>query len=150
MAANIGSGQPTHCALVLAREPYLLFNYKANQDYTVRVRYLTKNCGTNAAGDTEVLAIDNKEEIPLLPSEYHHLLILLIGKMLSGELKGVRNKDGSLRYPGMESAYAYYAEQYEMQLAKDLRHARRRTIDRRQAAFKFGGIENYVNEYGWH
>jgi hypothetical protein len=47
MAATLSTGKPTHCAVVNTYAPYLIFNYKADQAYVVRYKYLSKKRRTH-------------------------------------------------------------------------------------------------------
>lgn len=128
-------------ALVMARQPYLLFNVKCDEAYVCRVRYISTNHATNAAGTAEVSTIAAKTEIPNLPKEYHRLVRLLAGKILSEELASLTNKDQTPRFSGMQQAAEFYNVEYEKQLAKDLASARRKSIDKMPRAFEFCGAE---------
>jgi hypothetical protein len=92
---------------------------------------------------TEVATISSSGELPNLPRQFHELVYLKTAEMIAADLATITNADGTPRYPGAASTAEVFKQRYAEQLAIDTRHARRRHIDLGQAAFKFGGIENY-------
>ena len=138
---SITTGRPRFAAVIRTRQPYVLFEQKLESAYTVRVRYLSLNKGTDASGGTEVLNFTSRTEIPILPQQYHRLVLLCAGKFIAGELKDLRDPNGNLRYPGLAGAYEYFATEYESQLVKDKELATRRVITRTQQGFSFAGAE---------
>lgn len=141
MAETISSGRPRKAAIIRTRNPYLLFNLKADDDYVVRLFYQSKNVATNATGTSEVSSITNTSEVPILAEQYHELLIYLAGMRIAGELMVLKNKDNVPRFPGMADAFKYYEARYREQLAIDLEYARRRHISRERARYNYAGSE---------
>lgn len=138
---SVSTGKPSVAALQKARQPYVLFDKKLDANYTVRVRYLTKNVATNAAQTSEVVAITSRTEIPILPEQFHTVLMLLIGRMIAGELAPIRNRDGSIRFPGMADAFEYFNGEYEKELTRAKEKADRKYISRVPPACNWGGLE---------
>lgn len=145
---TIHTGRPRFAAVIRTRQPYVLFEKKLESSYTVRLKYLSLNKGTDSGGTNEVLNFTNRNEIPILSEEYHRLVMLCAGKIIAGELMALTDKDGSPRYPGMAKAYEYYATEYEAQLEKDKEQARRRVIARVTPGFSFAGAE--LTNYRYH
>lgn len=139
---SISSGKPRVGVTVRTRQPYVLFEVKADQDYVINLRYLSLNVGTNSSGENEVATFTSRTEIPILDVRYHRLIMLCAGKMIAGELAPLTNPDGSERYPGMSKALEYYTAEYEAQLAKDKEEASQRSIARNDTAFRFAGAES--------
>ena len=138
---NVSTGRARLATVIRTREPYVLFQDRIDSGYVVNLRYLSKNKGTDSSGATEVLNFTSRTEIPILDERYHRLIMLCAGKFISGELKNLRNPDGTERYPGMSAAYEYYVTEYETQLQKDKDEATHRNITRNPVSFGFAGAE---------
>lgn len=135
----IGSGQPTSAALVKTYNPFLLFNIKASQDFTVRIKYLSSNVGMDSTGQTPLSAFTAADDLPMLPREYHRLLMLLTAKLIAERLAVLRDQTGEVRFPGMVDAFKVFSSEYEAQLKVDMDDARRRSITRNTPAFDIAG-----------
>lgn len=140
MSIAISSGRPRQCAIVRTYAPYLIFDTKCDTVYTTRIKYISKNAGRTADGLSEVVTIANASELPNIQREFHELVFLKAAEMIAADLAMVTNGNGTPRYPGAMKTAEAFKQRYVEQLLQDTRHARRREIDRGQAAFKFGGI----------
>lgn len=138
---SVSSGRPRFAAVIRTRNPYVLFEVTTNDAYVINLRYLSRNKGTNSSGESEVLNFTNRNEIPIIPEEYHRLIVLCAGKIVAGELKNLRDSDGNLRYPSMQAAYEFFASEYAVHLEKEKEIATRRSISRNLQAFSFAGAE---------
>jgi len=146
---KITAGEPDEATVIDTPVPQLVFNRKADKDYTILIRYLTSNTALDVDGTTVQSTFTAVDQLPILPQKYHYLLYLLTGKMISQWLAGIVNEDGSLRYPGMERAYQFFSAEYLTQLQKDKRHSNKKPISRRPASFRFAGAEFFINQRGF-
>ena len=138
MSSNIITTDiPSYGTVVLAQTPFILLNTKADAVHKLRIKYLTTNTGTNAAGDSEVEVFTSKSEIPLLPKEYHNLLVELVTTLIAEDLANMTKDDGSPALPGMSGVAQLYRSKYERNLGRDIEHARRRFFDPHQRTFEY-------------
>lgn len=138
---SISTGKPSLAVLQKTLQPFVLFDKIADQAYVIRVKYLSKSAGTNAAGTSDVTSFTSRTEIPRLYEEHHELFLLLMGKIIAGELSPLTDKDGKPRFPGMQKAYQYFATEYERELQKAKEKADRRYISRVPPVCNWGGLE---------
>ena len=138
---SISTGKPALAVLHKTLNPFVMFDKIADSAYVIRVKYLSKNAGTNAAGTSDVTSFTARTEIPRLYEEHHELMLLLMGRMIAGELYPLTNKDGRPRFPGMQRAYEYFTMEYERELQKAKEKADRRYISRVPPASNWGGLE---------
>lgn len=138
---NVGSGTPRFATIIRSHRPYILFDKMAAEGWTINLRYLSLNKGYDSSGTNAISSFTNRNETLDLDERYHRLVMLCAGKMIAGELAPLTNPDGSIRYPGMDKALAYFNAEYEAQLAKDKEEASNRSIARTMQSFNLGGAE---------
>lgn len=147
MSLTVPTRRPQVCALVRSYAPYLLFDSLVDQAYIVKVKYVSKNPGRSADGLTEVSAIDARDQLPNLPSQYHELVFLKTVEMIATDMAMQMDGDGNPKFPGVDRILQIFSEKYEQQLGRDLAEGRRKIITRGQVGFDFAGAERVWPSY---
>lgn len=141
MAETIRNGRPRYAAITRAYAPYLLTDVVADDDYVIRLKYISKNPARSADGLTELSAIDSSDQIPNLPSQFHELVYLKTVEMIATDMAAIMNLDGTPRFPGAASVLQIFSGKYAAQLEKDMAEGRRRHIAQGQPGFAWAGSE---------
>ena len=149
MAYQVPTSIPQYGVLVLADNPYILLNVIADGAHKIRIKYLSSNTGKQPDG-TIVSEIGQLGDTPLIPREYHNILVTLVTMLISEELASqVDSGSNKPKHPTMAKAAKDFRERYEYQLIKAKRDARRTYITPLRGAFQFVNTEMILKRTGY-
>ena len=141
MSAYLATGVPQYASMVWTREPFLLLSCKSDAAHKIRIKYLSKNTGLNAAGDTEQVALDSFDEIPNIDSQYHSLLVTLMSARICEDLMGLVDPEGKPLYPGLRVTAEVMRNRYERDLQVFKNRATQFKLDVVTKNYDFAGAE---------